>query len=217
MRMATLKRRWTVDDLQDLPDDGNRYEVVDGELLVTPAPSLTHQEAVRRLARIIEDYLARERIGHLYLAPADVSFSRARVVQPDLFVVPLHEGRRPRRFEDVGKLLLAVEILSPATARADRVAKRVVYREEGVPEYWVVDLDARAVERSTPVDAGVDVVADNLEWRPEGALSPARDRSRRLFRARSRRLIFTRSLGVDGCGMSRQPAIIGDHRSRTRR
>ena len=118
MRMPTLKRRWTADDLADLPDDGQRYEVIDGELFVTPAPSLRHQRAIFELARILADYVESEGIGDMIIAPADVRFSDARNVQPDVFVMPLVDGRRPRRFEDAGRLLLAVEVLSPSTARA---------------------------------------------------------------------------------------------------
>ena len=140
MHMSTLKRQWTTDDLRDLPDDGNRYEVIDGELFVTPAPSWKHQRAAAELFRLVAEYLAREPYADVLIAPADVSFSRTRSVQPDLFVVPLVNGQRPNRFEDVGRLLLAVEILSPSTARADRVSKRVLFRDEGVSEYWVVDL-----------------------------------------------------------------------------
>ena len=66
-------------------------------------------------------------------------------------------------------MLLAVEILSPSTARADRVSKRVLFRDEGVSEYWVVDLDARTIERSTPADARVDVIVDRIEWTVDGA------------------------------------------------
>ena len=171
MRMPTLKRRWTADDLADLPDDGQRYEVIDGELFVTPAPSLRHQRAIFELARILADYVQREGIGDMIIAPADVRFSDARNVQPDVFVMPLVDGRRPRRFEDAGRLLLAVEVLSPSTARADRVTKRILFRDEGVAEYWIVDLDARTIERSTPADSRVDVLADRVEWRPEGAAS----------------------------------------------
>ena len=122
--------------------------------------------------RIIAAYLEREPYADVLLAPADVSFSRTRIVQPDVFVVPLVDGRRPRKFEDVGRLLLAVEILSPSTARADRVAKRVLFHDEGVREYWVVDLDARAFERSTPADARVDIIVDRLEWTVDGASAP---------------------------------------------
>ena len=171
MHMPTLKRRWTADDLRDLPDDGNRYEVIDGELFVTPAPSWKHQRAAAELFQLVAAYLEREPYADVLIAPADVSFSRTRSVQPDLFVVPLVNGRRPNRFEDVGRLLLAVEILSPSTARADRVSKRVLFRDEGVSEYWVVDLDARTIERSTPADARVDVIVDRLEWTVDGASS----------------------------------------------
>jgi Uma2 family endonuclease len=172
MRMPTLKRRWSVDDLQDLPDDGQRYEVIDGELFVTPSPSWTHQKAVLQVSRILGDYLHGEGIGDVIVSPADVVFSRARAVQPDLFAVPLVDGRSPRRFEDVRRLLLAVEVLSPSTARADRVAKRLLFRDEGVAEYWIVDLDARTIERSTPADARVDILVDRVDWRPDGATSP---------------------------------------------
>jgi Uma2 family endonuclease len=171
MQMPTLKRVWTARDLDDLPDDGNRYEVIDGELFVTPAPAWRHQEAVFQLARMLADYLGAQRVAHAIVAPADVVFSPKRAVQPDLFVVPLVEGRRPERFEDVGRLLLAVEVLSPSTARADRVAKRVLYRDQGVAEYWLVDLEARTVELSTPADARVEVLAEDLTWRVEGAAS----------------------------------------------
>src|SRR5437868_1029615 len=171
MYMLSVNRRWTVDDLRDLPEDGNRYEVIDGELFVTPAPSLRHQEAIAEMHVRLREYLNREPVGHAYFAPADVIFSRTRAVQPDLLVVPLVNGHRPERFEDVGKLLLAVEVLSPSTARADRVAKRVLFRDEGVAEYWIVDLDARTIERSTPADPRVDVVVDRLEWLPTGGES----------------------------------------------
>ena len=170
MHMPTLKREWTATDRDDLPDDGNRYEVIDGELFVTPAPAWRHQEAVVQLYRLLADYLGAERVGHVVVAPADVVFSPIRAVQPDLFVVPLARGRRPERFEDVGRLLLAAEIISPSSARADRVKKRVLYRDEGVAEYWMVDLDSRTVERSTPEDVRVDVLAERMTWAPEGAV-----------------------------------------------
>jgi Uma2 family endonuclease len=170
--MPLLKRRWSVDDLEDLPDDGNRYEVIDGELFVTPAPAFQHQAAVGELHVALREYVRREAIGYAFGSPIDVTFSSARVVQPDVSVVPLVNGRRPNKFDEAGRLLLAVEVLSPSTARADRVAKRVVYRDENVPEYWIVDLDARTFERSTPANPRPEVIADQIVWRPEGAASP---------------------------------------------
>jgi Uma2 family endonuclease len=167
-----LKRHWTVDDLADLPDDGQRYEVIDGELFVTPSPSPRHQAAIAELFVLLREYLSRERVGYAYFAPLDVIFSPTRAVQPDLLVVPLIHGRRPEKFGDVGRLLLAVEVLSPSTARADRVAKRRMFRDEGVADYWIVDLDARTVERSTPADSRFEILADRIEWFPAGAESP---------------------------------------------
>ncbi len=168
--VAAETKLWTVDDVHALPDDGNRYEVIDGELLVTPAPSLEHQDIVLRLARILGDYLDRERVGHLVIAPADVRFSARRLVQPDLFVAALVDGRPPKTYAEIGRLLLAIEVISPSTSRADRVSKRKLYREEGVAEYWVVDPDARTFERSTPGDMMVAVLADEVTWQPDDAM-----------------------------------------------
>lgn len=169
MAMPGLKRRWTVADREALPDDGRRYEVIDGELFVTPAPRLEHQRASMELCVLLHEYLARSANAEVFAAPADVVFSPHRGVQPDVFVVPRPGGQRIQRFEDVGRLLLAVEILSPGTARTDRVAKRLLYREERVAEYWIVDLKSRTFERSTPADPRVEILADTLLWRPDVA------------------------------------------------
>ena len=89
-------------------------------------------------------------------------------MQPDLFVVPLPEGRRSPNWTDVTTLLLAVEVLSPSTARYDRLTKRRLYQQQGV-EYWIVDLDARVVERWLPGSERPDIIADLLEWRPDSS------------------------------------------------
>ena len=172
MHMPAFRRQWTVDDLQDLPDDGQRYEVIDGELFVTPSPSARHQRALGLLHRRVADYLDREPVGYVFFAPAEIVFSSGRGVQPDLFVAPGVGGRSPESFADVKQLLLAVEVLSPSTARADRVVKRALYRDERVPEFWIVDLDSRTFERSTPADPRVEMSEDRIEWMPEGASSP---------------------------------------------
>ena len=172
MSMPLLMQRWTVDDVQALPDDGNRYEVIDGELFVTPAPRMRHQEAGGALYVLLSEYLRRERVGHPFFAPVDVIFSATRLVQPDVLVVPLVNGRRPDTFAQVGRLLLAVEVLSPSTARADRIAKRALFRDQGVPEYWIIDLDARAFERSTPSESRLETLVDQITWHPDGASTP---------------------------------------------
>jgi Uma2 family endonuclease len=169
MHMHAFRREWTANELQDLPNDGQRYEVIDGELFVTPARSADHQAALGILYIRLAEYLARERIGYVCFSPADITFSPRRSVQPDLFVVPPVNGRRPRAYSDMKHLLLAVEGLSPGTARLDRVNKRKLYREEGVEEFWIVDLDARTFERSTPADSRIEVLDGGLEWHPHGA------------------------------------------------
>jgi Uma2 family endonuclease len=81
-------------------------------------------------------------------------------------------GRRPRRWSDITRLLLAVEVLSPSTARADRTVKRRLFQRVGVPEYWIVDVEARLVERWRPGDARPEIVTDALAWQPEPAHAP---------------------------------------------
>ncbi|MDQ2666184.1 MAG: Uma2 family endonuclease [Gemmatimonadota bacterium] len=172
MRMQNAVRQWTVDDVHALPDDGKRYEVIDGELFVTPAPNLRHQRVAGLMYSRLLAYLAVERVGEVIIAPADVIFSPRRAVQPDVFVMPLLASGRAERFIDVGRLLLAIEVLWQSTARADRVAKRKLFREEGVGEYWIVDVDARTIERFTPADDRAEIVTDRLEWHPDGAAQP---------------------------------------------
>ncbi len=169
MVMPELRHRWTYEEIRNLPEDGNRYEVLDGDLFVTPAPSLRHQAAVVRLSHLLADYLDREGVGCALVAPADIVFSQQRAVQPDIFVLPLVGGRRPDTFDQVERLLLAVEVLSPSTARADRVVKRAIFREERVDEYWIVDLDARVIERSRPDDPRPELLDRHLRWQPQGA------------------------------------------------
>jgi Uma2 family endonuclease len=172
MGMASPQRRWTAAMVRELPDDGFRHEVVDGMHLVTPAPSWTHQDAVLQLARRLMDYVARHEIGHVVIAPADIEFDEHNLVEPDLFVVPLVGGKRPRAWEDVRALLLVVEVMSPSTASTDRLRKRRLYQRQGVAEYWIVDVDARAVERWRAKEDVGTVFTDTLVWQPERGVEP---------------------------------------------
>jgi Uma2 family endonuclease len=161
--------RWTAEMVRALPDDGNRYEVIDGELFVTPSPALRHQDAVLAMASLIRPYVNANGIGHVVVSPADVTFDDGSLVQPDVFVTPLVGGRRPREWSEVKTLLLAVEVLSPSTARADRRVKLRLYQRQRVPEYWIVDVDARLIERWRLDDQRPEIVADRLEWQPDPA------------------------------------------------
>jgi Uma2 family endonuclease len=159
---------WTAEMVRQLPDDGNRYEVVHGELLVTPAPRFDHQLLVSRLAVAIANYLKREPVGIMLTSPADISWGRDVLVQPDVFVVP-HDEAKSREWARIRTLLLVVEVLSPSTARADRFTKRHRYQDAGVPLYWIVDGDEQRVEVWTP-DSELPVLeTQQLVWRPTGA------------------------------------------------
>ncbi|NEE04064.1 Uma2 family endonuclease [Phytoactinopolyspora halotolerans] len=134
MVMPRGSHDWTVDDLKQLPDDGLRYELLDGMLLVSPAPRPVHQDAVHELIKVLDARLP----AHLraYFAPIDWQPDRRTSFQPDILVV---------RREDVGEenitapLLLAVEVLSPSTRRKDQLLKFSKYAEAGVASYWIVD------------------------------------------------------------------------------
>ena len=159
------RRDWTVAEINALPDNDNRYEVVDGELLVTPSPSYAHQDAILALVMRMGTYVESRGL-HLLFAPAAVTFSPRREVQPDLLVLPTRSGVKARRFADAGRLELAVEVLSPSSSRADRYVKRRLYQSEGVPEYWMIDIGNRCVERWRPADEEPEVLVDALAWQP---------------------------------------------------
>lgn len=159
---------WTAEMVRQLPDDGNRYEVVYGELLVTPAPRLSHQLLVSRLAVAIAKYQEEEPVGIMLTSPADISWGRDVLVQPDVFVVPRDEAMHGD-WARLRTLLFVAEVLSPSTARADRFTKRRRYQEAGVPVYWIVDGDEQRVEVWTP-DAELPVIeTQRLVWRPARA------------------------------------------------
>jgi Uma2 family endonuclease len=163
---------WTVDMVRALPDDGKRYEVIDGELFVTPAPARHHQRAVRELILRLGEYLRAAQSAEILTSPADISAGKRTLVQPDVFVVPRRVGPMPRGWEEVRSLILAIEILSPTTARADRHKKRRLYQRERVPEYWIVDLDARLIERWRADDERPEIVTERIDWRLDPAYPP---------------------------------------------
>jgi Uma2 family endonuclease len=170
-----LPERWTrerVRVLRDRSTDGTRYELVGGTLVVTPAPSGVHQEAVVLLWAALRPYVQRRGLGLAGVAPRDVDFNSEETTQPDVFVVPLDEVDRYRGSEPVSKLLLAAEVISPSSARGDRVDKREAYQRNGVPEYWIVDTAARVVERWHPTDERPEILSDRVIWTLAGATEP---------------------------------------------
>lgn len=162
---------YTADMVRGLPDDGNRYEVVHGELLVTPAPRMWHEVIVDRLIVSLELYLRRHRVGQVLGSRADLSWGEDILVQPDVFVIPLDEART-LDWAKIKTLLLAVEVLSPSSVRVDRFTKRRLYQEVRVPLYWIVDPDAQAVEVWTPEATFPTIERERLVWAPAGAAEP---------------------------------------------
>jgi Uma2 family endonuclease len=164
MAMPAEITSWTAAMARELPDDGNRYEVLDGVLVVSPAPSLVHQRVLKAFFKRIDPYTSAHGLGETLFSPADIQFSDQRLVQPDLFVVPLVEGR-PRVWTDVRELTLVLEVLSPTTSRVDRGEKRRIYLDEGVPEYWIAHPDSRLVERCRPGHPA-EFTDTMLMWQP---------------------------------------------------
>jgi len=173
---------WTAEMVRHLPDDGKRYEVVHGELLVTPAPRFDHQLLVSRLAVALAQYLEQEPVGIMLTSPADISWGRDVLVQPDVFVVSREEAKS-RDWSRIRALLLVIEVLSPGTARADCFTKRYRYQEAGVPLYWVVDGEGQRVEVWTPAAELPAIETQRVVWHPAGAAEAFTLELAELFRA----------------------------------
>lgn len=141
-----LSARLTYEDYVELPNDGKRYEIHDGELSVTPAPGTRHQGVSIRLASLLFSHASAHALGEVYHAPVDVILDRHTVVQPDIvFVDAARLGIVAERGIE-GAPTLVVEILSSSTTRVDRATKFRLYARFGVPHYWIVDPAARTVE-----------------------------------------------------------------------
>ena len=165
MAMPNTARRYTVEEVLAFPSDGKRYELVHGELLVSPAPRYLHQQITSRLQILLGRYLEPfHDLAEPLVSPADITWgTEDDLAQPDVFVVPVRETTD--EWSSIRTLLLAIEVLSPSTARYDRITKRRLYQEHGVLTYWVVDPDARLVEVWRPPDDRPEIVTDRLTWR----------------------------------------------------
>lgn len=137
---------WTYSDLQLMPEDGSRHEIIHGEIFVTPSPTTTHQNISKRIGFQLMLQIEQEGLGIVFYAPLDVLFGDTRVVQPDLLVLsPERRSFVTRRAVECAPDLI-IEILSPATEERDRTVKRKLYASEGVGEYWLVDPDQHTIE-----------------------------------------------------------------------
>ena len=150
--------RFTRADLDAMPDDGRRYELLDGAIVVTPSPGTAHQSAVLRLARLLGDAVPPEL--KVFVAPLDTALPTGDVLEPDVLVVPLDTITSK---DITGVPALAVEVLSPSSRRRDLGDKLTAYRDAGVPSYWVVDPVGRRVRAWQLQDGDYVEVADVSE------------------------------------------------------
>jgi Uma2 family endonuclease len=162
---------YTADMVRALPEDGNRYEVVYGELLVTPAPRPWHEIVQRRILVAIATYLRRFPVGEVLGSRADISWGQDVLVSPDVFVVTLEQART-LDWSKMRDLLLVAEVLGPSSAKHDRFIKRRRYQEAGIPLYWIVDADERQVEIWTPADSFPRFEREQVVWQPSDAAEP---------------------------------------------
>lgn len=132
-------RKLTYDDYARLPDDGKRYQVLEGELDVTPAPTPKHQVVAFKLARLLADALEDKGLGQVYVSPIDVLLGPHDIAQPDIVFISKARLDIVKEKNIQGAPDLVVEILSPSTSRTDRIRKSRVYASNGVPSYWIVD------------------------------------------------------------------------------
>ncbi len=167
-----VTRHWTTADVRELIQEDRpwpRYELLDGELLVTPAPRGPHQTVAFEVCLLLDAYLSTARLGLATMSPADLELRPGTIMQPDVFVIPNGSVRvagREAEWSDIRALMLAVEILSPGSLRNDRVLKRDFYLANNVEEYWIVDVDARAVERWRPTQETPELLRETLVWSP---------------------------------------------------
>lgn len=137
---------WTYDDYAALPDDGKKYEIVEGVLLMAPAPTGPHQDVIGEIFSYLRTYVKLTGRGLVRFAPFTVQLSPGNVFQPDVFVVLNEHLHRVQEKKMLGAPDLVVEVASPSTATYDRLNKYDKYARAGVPEYWIIKIEERTVE-----------------------------------------------------------------------
>jgi Uma2 family endonuclease len=144
--MRTTSPIVTYDDYLTLPADGKRYEIIEGELSMTPAPFTDHQRILGRLFRFIDEFARKNNAGEVFVAPTDVVLSMTDVVQPDILFVTKERSHIITIKNIIAAPDLVIEILSESTAVIDRTTKKSLYEKYGVKEYWIVDPENEDIE-----------------------------------------------------------------------
>ena len=140
------KRVYTYQDYLEMPEDGHHYEIINGELLMTPAPITLHQKISLKIVELFLQFLRNNPIGELFYAPVDVVFSEIHVVQPDIFFILKERADLITEKNISGAPDLVIEIISPTSAYYDLIEKKEIYEKFGVREYWIVDPKKHRLE-----------------------------------------------------------------------
>ena len=162
MVMVLPVPRFTIDSLDEFPEDGTRYELLEGTLLVTPAPSFFHQFVATHLVILLQNAVGGQ--AHV-VAVGAIQQGDSTQLQPDILVLPASYPLTTH-WRDVHDWWLAVEVMSPSSRIYDREVKRAAYLALGVQEYWLVDPASRSIEVWKPGVEGSDIVTDVLTWSP---------------------------------------------------
>lgn len=144
MTTQTAKAKYTYEDYMRTPDDV-RYELLDGELILSPSPRTAHQRTSLNILLPLATFVERNELGEVFVAPFDVVLDNFNVVQPDILFVSNERSRIITDLNIQGAPDLVIEILSPSTAQRDRTQKRELYAQHDVKEYWQGDTDAKSV------------------------------------------------------------------------
>ncbi len=163
---------YTVDEVLAFPNDGQKYELAYGKLLVSPSPRFRHQSIVMRLAKSLMGYCDRHSCGQLFNVAADLTWGRQDVLtQPDVFVIG-PEDKTVQEWSDVRRVSFIIEVLSPSTRSHDRFDKRRVYQDRAVDLYWIIDPEAKCAEVWTPAAQFPVMEYETSTWAPAGAEEP---------------------------------------------
>jgi Uma2 family endonuclease len=136
----------TYSDYYEFPDDGKRYEVIEGELSMNPAPNIAHQRISRNLFLILHHHNENKKLGEIFYAPVDVILTDMNIVQPDLAFISRERHSIIEQRGIFGAPDLIVEIISPGTSRTDRLSKFQIYGRYGVTWYWIIDPAGKSLE-----------------------------------------------------------------------
>ncbi len=141
------QRLYTYDDFLTFPNDGTRYEIIKGEVCMSPSPSLFHQDIIGNLYKHISNYVQKNKLGKIYFAPTDVIFSMTSIAEPDILFVSSERQHILTKKNIIAAPDFVIEVLSQANQNYDEVKKKNLYEQFGVKEYWIVDPEKQTVQQ----------------------------------------------------------------------